>query len=287
MNKLFSIGEKCKKGEASVTHPKIAVLHNSFDAMGGAERVTATLIEALNDVGICPAVHTIAPIPEDYLCSFYCKKLHYKLAATFPLKINTLNIYQKVLTNLLSFKLAKYDVVISIGRFSPEKRQLKQLEIAKCLPETTFRICGSVVMPYNWQWFQYIKSKVEEMELKNVELHPNLPFKKLVKLIGESKIFIHTMLYEDFGLTTCEAIAGGCIPCVINSGGQKEIVPFKNLRFHTLKEATKIIKKINEAQESNLVRLKSKLFNFTKRFDESVFKKEMLQLIFKVNHGRN
>ena len=95
------------------------------------------------------------------------------------------------------------------------------------------------------------------------------------------------MLQEDFGLTTCEAIAGGCIPCVINSGGQKEIVPFKNLRFHTLKEATKIIKKINEAQESNLVRLKSKLFNFTKRFDESVFKKEMLQLIFKVNHGRN
>ncbi|MGB9614937.1 MAG: glycosyltransferase [Fervidobacterium sp.] len=327
-----------------MTHPKIAVLHNSFDAMGGAERVTATLIEALNDVGICPAVHTIAPIPEDYLCSFYCKKLHYKLAATFPLKINTLNIYQKVLTNLLSFKLAKYDVVInmsmptpfdgifkrhilyihnpiflmktkkyankpfssskyekslfwklyytpynlilqhairnvkaellansyftkwrlkkyaglqskvvyppvdidafspvfgntdrngviSIGRFSPEKRQLKQLEIAKCLPETTFRICGSVVMPYNWQWFQYIKSKVEEMELKNVELHPNPPFKKLVKLIGESKIFIHTMLYEDFGLTTCEAIAGGCIPCVINSGGQKELYHSKIFDF--------------------------------------------------------
>jgi glycosyltransferase involved in cell wall biosynthesis len=93
---------------------KIAIFHHSFDPMGGAERVTATLIEALNNVNICPDVYTSVPISKDYLGLFYGKKLCYKLVPALPFKINTMSIYQKVLTNLLSFRLAKYDVVINV-----------------------------------------------------------------------------------------------------------------------------------------------------------------------------
>ena len=171
------------------------------------------------------------------------------------------------------------DGVISIGRFTPEKEQLKQLEIAKQLPSITFRICGSAKTPYYWRWYQHIKSKTAKMGLKNVELYPNVPFQKLVSLIGKSKIFIHTMRYEDFGLTTCEAIAGGCIPCVIDSGGQRESVPHRNLRFRSVKEAVNIINKINSEDGDNLSELKRKLFDHINQFDESNFKKNMLKVI--------
>jgi len=309
---------------------KIAITHYTLAAMGGGERVGATLIEALNDVGVCPDVYSIAPIPKEYFNSFYGKNLHYRLMPAFPFRIKVLGIYQRILSSSLSFRLTGYDIVvnttgvytpmlfsnllkryilyiynpgvmmknqkyvpkplsiskyekslfwklyympyktilshsvrnvkaellavsrftrwrlkkyagmqskvvyppvdiktfsevfdnadrdgvISIGRFTPEKEQLKQLEIAKHLPDIIFRLCGSAKTPYYWHWYQHVKRKAEEMNLKNVEFYPNIPLEKLVSLVGKSKIFIHTMLYEDFGLTTAEAIAGGCIPCL-------------------------------------------------------------------------
>jgi len=165
------------------------------------------------------------------------------------------------------------DGVISIGRFTPEKNHLLQLEIAKRLPNLTFRICGSAKTPYYKRWYHRVKAKAEEMDLKNVEFHPNTPFKKLVELIGESKFFIHTLFWEDFGLTTCEAIAGGCIPCVHNSGGQKEVVPYRFLRFNDVKEATKILS--GRYPET----LTEDLFNHIQQFREENFQKQMLDVI--------
>ena len=377
---------------------KIAICHHTLGAMGGGERVGATLIEALNEAGVCPDVYSIAPIPKEYFSSFYGKNLYYRLVSAFPFRVKVLGIYQRVLSSSLSFRLTGYDVVvnttgvytpmfanllkryilyiynpivmmknqkyvpkplsiakyekslfwklyyipyktilshsvrnvkaellavsrftkwrlkkyagmrskviyppvdiktfstvfdntnrdgvISIGRFTPEKEQLKQLEIAKRLPSMTFRICGSAKTPYYWHWYKHVESKVEEMQLKNVELYPNIPLKNLISLIGNSKIFIHAMLYEDFGLTTCEAIAGGCIPCVIDSGGQKESVPLKDLRFHNIEEAVKIIVKADKMPREELGILRSKLFTHIQQFDESNFKKNMLGVIFNAN----
>ena len=365
--------------------------------MGGGERVGATLIEALNDVGISPDVYSIAPIPKSYFSSFYGKKPHYRLIPAFPLGIKVFGIYQRILSSSLSFRMTGYDVVvnttgvytpmsfssllkryilyiynpivmmkdkkyvpkplsiskyekslfwkayylpyrtllshsvrnvkaellavshfthwrlkkyagmrskvvyppvdiktfsrvfdrsdrdgiISVGRFTPEKEHLKQLEIAKHLPDVTFRLCGSAKTPYYWHWYQHLKSKAEQMGLRNVEFYPNVPFKNLVSLIGSSKIFIHTMRYEDFGLTTCEAIAGGCVPCVIDSGGQRESVPFRNLRFRSVGEAVSVIQRINTANNVDLLELRKKLFEHIKQFDEGNFKEQMLKVILK------
>ena len=167
--------------------------------------------------------------------------------------------------------------VISIARFTPEKNHLLQLEIAKKLPNLTFRICGSAKTPYYWRWYQHIKAKAEELNLKNVEFCPNIPFKSLISLIGKSRYFLHTMFHEDFGLTTAEAIAGGCIPVVHNSGGQKEVVPIRDLRFNNINEAVSIIRSLSHQECS---RYKESLYSHIQQFSEEVFQQKMLKVIF-------
>lgn len=76
-------------------------------------------------------------------------------------------------------------------------------------------------------------SELETMA-KGYEIHiqPNLVFKNLVELYSESSIYWHAAGFgeddptkmEHFGITTVEAMASGCVPVVINKGGQKEIV---------------------------------------------------------------
>ncbi len=70
---------------------------------------------------------------------------------------------------------------------------------------------------------------------ENIEFVLNAPFSKISELYGESKIFWHSkgfsvdeektpFLCEHFGISTVEAMSAGCVPVVINKGGQKEIV---------------------------------------------------------------
>jgi len=379
---------------------KVAICHSTLETMGGAERVGATLVEALNEAGITPDIFITVPSPNvgrNHLNYFYGKDLKFRLVSFLPFRVKTFGVYQKIIGSSCTFRLANYDVVVSTGgdfspmlfskllprcilymyapsavmlknceckaqvasdsnytkkhekslfwkiyykphriiseyamrtvkgeflavskftkwrlekyaglksrvvyppvdlkrfsaikdnrnrngvisiaRFDPLKNQFVQLKIAKKLPNIKFRICGSTNIPEQLKWFEYLKSKANEMQIKNVEFYPNVEFTNLLKLIGQSKIFVHTMRYEDFGLTTCEATAGGCIPCVIDSGGQKEVVPFRNLRFRSPEEAVRIINKIDNQDNTEL---KEKLSKHIKQFDETQFKRNMLELI--------
>lgn len=163
--------------------------------------------------------------------------------------------------------------VISIARFTPEKNHFWQLEIAKQLPDMKFRLCGSAVTPYYRYWLEVIQNHAKKLNLKNVEFHVNLPFDRLVDLVHKSKYFIHTMKNEDFGLTTCEAIAGGCIPVVHNSGGQIEIVPYRELRFDTVEEAVNVLSNI---ERKPLDEYKRNLFEHIKEYNEDKFQEQML-----------
>ena len=65
--------------------------------------------------------------------------------------------------------------------------------------------------------------------------HLNMPHTKVLHLLSTSKIYWHARgyseedpnEYENFGITTVESMAAGCIPIVINLGGQKEIIRHK------------------------------------------------------------
>lgn len=83
------------------------------------------------------------------------------------------------------------------------------------------------------------KNLLDELNQKGkgypIKIYDNLSFEKLSKLYAESKIYWHASGFgenlemhpeyaEHFGISTVEAMSAGCVPVVINAGGQKEIV---------------------------------------------------------------
>lgn len=131
--------------------------------------------------------------------------------------------------------------IITIGRFSPEKKHSDQLEIAEGLArhgiKTPIQIVGAVSSSLSAKLYSGLKSEASRRNLGNIHFHPNLPKKEVIALAQRSKVFLHTMHYEHFGIVTVEAIAAGCVPLVHDSGGSREIVPFEELRFRNLEEA--------------------------------------------------
>lgn len=203
-----------------------------------------------------------------YIADILCKQTGMKSRVIYPP------------IDLESFKSndKKRDGVVTIGRFTPIKNQLEQIEIAQKNPDITFRLLGTG--SEKKKYFQKLAKEAEKLE--NIELHVNLPIDKFIDIVKSSKFFMHNMRNEHFGIATVEAIAAGCIPIVHNSGGQKEIVPYPELRFNEKEEAIQILKRL---QNENLDRYRNRLQQYIKRFDEKVFKNKIRKYLLWETQG--
>jgi glycosyltransferase involved in cell wall biosynthesis len=143
-------------------------------------------------------------------------------------------VYPPVEFSASAAPVKKEDLVASLGRFSPEKRQLEQIRIAQALPELGFLIMG---FAGDGAYYRQCARYVEDHGLKHVRLLANTTYRELEDALGRSRFFLHNTQNEPFGITTVQAIAKGCIPLVHDSGGQREIVPFRQLRFSSAEEA--------------------------------------------------
>lgn len=132
--------------------------------------------------------------------------------------------------------LKKKKQILNVGRFTSFTKSKKQeamvgsfIELYKTgkINGWSFHLAGSVEGDEG-----YVTQLKEMAKGFPVEFYPNIAFADLVKLYGQSCIYWHAAgLGEDdpakmehFGITTVEAMAGGCVPIVINKGGQTEIV---------------------------------------------------------------
>jgi len=144
-----------------------------------------------------------------------------------------------------SFKVkTKEKIILGVGRFFPEHHNKKQLEMVRVFkqlvdshPEEmrdyTLYLAGGVSS--RTDHIEYVNKVIEEGRGYPVKVVMNMDWDKLVDLFGSALIFWHASgmgedekahpeKFEHFGITTVEAMAAGCIPVVINKGGQKEIV---------------------------------------------------------------
>ena len=135
----------------------------------------------------------------------------------------------------------KTDLILSVGRFTAAAIRKNQKELVAVFRRMADAgVCG-------WQ-FACVGSLGDAIEDRNYydevcriapprqsRLLANIERADLTKLYEQAKIFWHAAGYgqddtahpesmEHFGIATVEAMAAGCVPVVINRGGQREIV---------------------------------------------------------------
>ncbi|MBN2241888.1 MAG: glycosyltransferase [Acidobacteria bacterium] len=133
----------------------------------------------------------------------------------------------------------KENIILSAARFEPggSKKQAELIEAFEALcsaGKDLFRDWRLVLAGGSLPRNPYLES-IEKMAQKcpfRVEVRTNIPFTELQDLYAGAKIFWHACglgekeprLVEHFGMTTVEAMQNGCVPVVIDGGGQREIV---------------------------------------------------------------
>lgn len=163
---------------------------------------------------------------------------------------------------------SKKMTVSSLGRFSPDKRQLEQVKIAEQLPHLQFKLFGFV---NSERYFKTIESYISRNKIANVELFPNASFDEIRKGLSESTFFLHSLQNEPFGITTVQAIQLGCIPVVHNSGGQIEIVHNKDLRYNNKEEVVSIFNKLSSLSKKQLDTLRESFRGDARKYTDEIF----------------
>ena len=128
----------------------------------------------------------------------------------------------------------KTSTILNVGRLVPAKKQRELLEAFGRLRQAgigdwELTCAGGRA---NQQYFDTLQGLASEHGAQII----GSPSKEtLLNLYGRASIFWHAMGYgesesehpermEHFGICTVEAMAAGCVPVVINRGGQREIV---------------------------------------------------------------
>ena len=173
----------------------------------------------------------------------------------------------------------KQKQVVSLGRFSPDKRQLEQIEIASLLPDFQFYLVGFI---NNQSYYKKCEEIIASKGLKNVFLVGNASAEERKRLLDESEYFIHNLRNEPFGITSVQAIASGCYPIVHNSGGQKEMIENKAQRFDSLREAVEcfhLAERLNSDQKKHEIQA---MTNTLSSYSALKFQKDFKELIQKM-----
>jgi glycosyltransferase involved in cell wall biosynthesis len=135
----------------------------------------------------------------------------------------------------------KERLVLSVGRFSTLAHTKKQLEMmqtyrrlsAESLNGWTYASVGGLnAQTENHAYFEQVRQAGRDA---SAIVEANLDRSRVKNLFERARIFWHATglgedpesrpeLLEHFGIATVEAMAAGCVPVVINRGGQAEIV---------------------------------------------------------------
>ncbi|KAF9289961.1 asparagine-linked glycosylation protein [Linnemannia elongata] len=187
-------------------------------------------------------------------------------------------------------------IVVSVAQFRPEKGHALQLDamaqLLKDHPEYRQKAGGLEKNPKAVQLvmvgsarnesdnnrIKQLNEKAAQLGITdNVTFVVNAPFSELQAWLARSKIGIHAMLDEHFGIGVVEYMAAGLVPVAHNSAGPKmDIVrPYKNeptgYLASTPQEFADAIEKVLSAGDSTLDMQLRARDSVQERFSEKVF----------------
>jgi glycosyltransferase involved in cell wall biosynthesis len=171
---------------------------------------------------------------------------------------------------------ARDDSVLVISRFHPSKKIENVIHLAKLLHQnelgTGMNIVGNM-LPDGIGYFDYLNNLVKHYELEDfVKFEINLKFDRLLDHMRRSKVYVHPLPGEPFGISTVEAMSAGLIPVVPDIGGHTEFVPAK-YQFHTYGQGVQSVAAALAAPASERINLshstqKYSVTNYIKKFQQ-------------------
>ncbi|WP_435552671.1 glycosyltransferase family 4 protein [Natrinema sp. CGMCC1.2065] len=112
---------------------------------------------------------------------------------------------------------------VSIGRVEPSKHVLRNIEIVSRLHQRGHDVHIHHIGPVAHDGYaQKVSEAADQREF--VQLEGALPRRELVDLVCSHRYGLHGKKEEHFGMAVAELAAGGTLPFVHDSGGQREIV---------------------------------------------------------------
>jgi glycosyltransferase involved in cell wall biosynthesis len=151
-------------------------------------------------------------------------------------------LYPPIQVDRLHPSPSRERTIVTVGRFfapglGHAKRQLEmvqwfgELHADGALPGWTLHVVGGLEDSQK----PYVEDIRKAAEGLPVEIHANAPRATVEKLLSTAAVFWSATGWgederrkpwtaEHFGMTTVEAMAGGCVPVVIDRAGQREIV---------------------------------------------------------------
>jgi alpha-1,2-mannosyltransferase len=255
----------------------ICFVHFPYFAVSNEKSIRAKLrkIIHITSLTLCKKVLVNSNFTKAVLCSIsrrLCRKttvLHPPLAIE-PIKLEE---FFKTLSN-------REPSVLTVSRYSREKKLEYVIEVARRVPEAKFFIVGSLS---DKRYYEELKELVERYRLNNIYFLFDVPFNELQRLRRKAKIYLHTMLYEHFGIAIIEAMSQGLIPIVHKSGGPwfdilKKTDGVLGYGYCSIEEAVETVKKIIHDQ----IIYRRMAINAIKQstlFTLPIFKKKFLRLL--------
>ena len=133
--------------------------------------------------------------------------------------------------------------VVYVARFIPAKRHEILKQIATDLPQFEFISVGGLIEAEK-TWFERFSQNLPQ----NYTLKTNLPTTELLELLQDSRVYVHLMEGEHFGIAPVEGLASGCVTLVHDSGGMKEFIP-QEYRWQSIDDLKEKLERYIEAEK--------------------------------------
>jgi glycosyltransferase involved in cell wall biosynthesis len=135
--------------------------------------------------------------------------------------------------------------IVYVARFIPVKRHELMKRLAVDLPAYEFVSVGGLIDAEK-AWFNQFSENLPS----NYSVKTNLPGSELLEVLHDSRIYIHLMEGEHFGIAPVEGLASGCVTIVHNSGGMKEFIS-DEFRWETYDDLKEKIVQCMEAEDAS------------------------------------
>jgi glycosyltransferase involved in cell wall biosynthesis len=182
------------------------------------------------------------------------------------------------------------NAILVISRFSPDKQLENVIEICKMLVKDV-KISAKMILVGNIaasdkNYVENLRQSIHDYGLDDrISIEVDVSFDRLLDLMGRSKIYLHPLLGEPFGISIVEAMSAGLIPVVPNVGGYTEFVP-DYYQFSNHKQAADVIGKIFIASDNDMQAERSQLSKSVSKFSNESYKTELGRVIEQLQSSR-